>query len=278
MHRRAMAGRSRLRLFHLSIACLTAAACSAALASSAQADVTEVTGGAYGESVDVTLLGGLVPITTTSGPEPAVSMSATEGGPAGDLGPFTASTASVSVGTGLLSTGILNASTEGGNLEGDDHSGFATSSASVNEVSAAAGRITATTVGSTCTSNGDGSSGTSTLETAEVLGVAVALNPAPNTTIPLPGVGRVILNEQIRPTNGPGDTSIIVRAIHVELDGILGDGDIIIAESRCGAKGPDVVPVAPIGLLGVTALLGLGFAGMQWKKRRDHPSVAASTH
>jgi hypothetical protein len=268
MSRRFTAGRSRLRLFHLSVACLSAILCSTAFASSALADVTEVTGSAFGESVDVKLLNA-VPVT--SGPLPSVTMTS----PPGGLGPFSQSALSASV-PGLLTAGVLNASTQGGNL--GSHAGFATSSASVANVNALLGRITATVIGSTCKSNGDGSTGSSTLTNLNVLGVAVNAATAPNTTITLPTVGRVIINEQIRPTNGPTTTSIIVRAIHVELDGILGSGDVIIAESRCGAKGPDVVPVAPIGLLGVTALLGLGFAGMQWKNRRDGRSVAASTH
>jgi hypothetical protein len=267
MYRRSTAGRSRSRLFHLSVACVSAIACSGAFASSALADVTQVTGSAFGESVDVRVLN--VPIT--SGPLPSVNMVS----PPGGLGPFSQSALTASV-PGLLSAGVLNASTQGGNL--GSHSGFATSSASVANVNALVGRITATVIGSKCTSNGDGSTGSSTLTNLNVLGLAVNAATPPNTTINLPGIGRVIINEQIRPTNGPTDTSIIVRAIHVELDGPLGDGDIIIAESRCGAKGPDVVPVAPIGLLGVTALLGLGFAGMQWKNRRDGRSVAASTH
>ncbi len=266
MYRCAVADRGRLRLFHLSAAFLAAIACMAVLASSALADVTEVSGGAFGESVDVTTL---LNAHVTSGPLPSVTLPSTGGGP------FTNSVLSANV-SNLLTAGVLNVSTEGGNL--GTHQGFATSSASVADVNALSGLITAQVVASKCTSNGDGSIGSSTLTTVRVLGALVAVNPAPNTAINLPGVGSVTLNEQIRPTNGAGDTSIIVRAIHVRLNGALGNGDIIISESRCGAKGPDVVPVAPIGLLGVTAVLGLGFAGMQWKKRRNNPSVAASTH
>ena len=266
MYRRHTAGGFRLR--KVSIACLSAIACSAVLASPALADVTEVTGGAFGESVDVRLLNA---VQVNSGPLPSVTMAS----PPGGLGPFSQSAVSASV-AGLLTAGVLNASTQGGNL--GSHSGFATSSASVANVNALVGRITATVIGSTCRSNGDGSTGSSTLTNLNVLGVAVNAATGPNTVIPLPLIGRVIINEQLRPTNGPGDTSMIVRAIHIELDGILGTGDIIISESRCGARGPDVVPVAPIGLLGLTALLGLGFAGMQWKNRRDGRSVATSTH
>lgn len=272
MYRRSAAGRFRLRSFHLFVACLSAIVCSTAFASPALADVTEVSGSAFGSSVNVDSL-----VDVTSPRTPFVEFDAAQGqDPPADLGPFSESLLTVTAGD-LLSTGVLNARTEGGNLEGDDHSGFATSSASVNDLNALAGRVTASTVSSECTSNGDGSTGSSTIEDLEVLGTGVTVGTAPNTVIPLPLIGSITLNEQIRPTNEDGDTSIIVRAIHIRLDGILGTGSIIIAESRCGARGPDVVPVAPIGLLGVTGLLGLGFAGMQWKKRRHNNAVAAST-
>ncbi len=267
MLRRKTVGRFRLRKFHLSVACMSAIICSTALVSPALADVTEVSGGAFGESVDVTTVLGA---NVTSGPLPSVTLPA-----AGAQPPITANVLSANV-PNTLTTGVLDVSTEGGDL--GSHQGFATSSATVADVDALAGRVTAQEVASRCTSNGDGSTGSSTLTNASVLGGSVAVNPPPNTVIPLPGIGTVTLNEQIRPTNGPGDTSIIVRAIHIRLSGILGNGDVIIAESRCGARGPDVVPVAPIGLLGLTGLLGLGFAGMQWKKRRHTNAVAASTH
>lgn len=267
MYRFAGAERSRPRGLHLIAACVAAILSLALLASSAAADVTEVSGGAYGESVDVTTLGGS---NVTSGPLPSVTL------PPGGGGPFTASVGGANV-PGYLSAGVMNVSTEGGNL--GSHQGFATSSASVANANALSGRVTADVVRSQCTSNGDGSSGSSTLTNARVLGTPVAVNPAPNTVIPLPGIGTVTLNEQIRPTNGPGDTSIIVRAIHIRLDvagGSLGQGDIIIAESRCGARGPDVVPVAPIGLLGVAGVLGAGFGVAQWRRRRHRSVVAAS--
>jgi hypothetical protein len=266
MSRGSAAGRRRLRKSHLSAAGLAAIAALAVFAGAAQADVTEVSGGAFGESVDVRLLNA-VPVT--SGPLPSVTLPSSGAQPA-----ITASVLSASV-PGLLSAGVLNASTEGRNL--GTHDGFATSSASVADVNALAGRITATVIGSECTSNGDGSTGSSTLTNVNILGAPVNVNTPPNTVISLPGVGSVTINEQIR-TDEAQSTSIVVRAIHVRLNGLLGSGDVIIAESRCGAKGPDVVPVAPIGLLGVTAMLGVGFAGMQWKKRRHNQSVAASTH
>jgi hypothetical protein len=268
MYRGSVAGRFRLRKSHLSAASVAAIASLAIFTSAASADVTKVTGSATGLDVDVTLVGG---INVNVGPISNVNMSS----PPGGLGPFTDSVASATA-PPLLTAGVLNTRTEGGNL--GSHSGFAKSSASVANVNALSGQLTAAVIASECTSNGDGSSGSSTLTTVKLGSTTLPVNPAPNTVIPIPGgLGSITLNEQIRPTNGAGDTSIIVRAIHVRLTSAAANGDIIISESRCGAKGPDVVPVAPLGLIGVTAMLGMGFAGMQWKKRRDNQAVAAST-
>jgi hypothetical protein len=270
MYRGSVAGRFRLRKSHLSAACVAAIASMAVFTSSALADVDKVLGHAEGLSAQINPAVGP---DITLGPLAVVDMVS----PPGGTGPFTDSVATANI-PNVLSAGIINARTEGGNL--GSHAGFATSSASVADLRvgpATSPAITATLIASKCTSNGDGSTGSSTLTNVRVLGVLVAVNPAPNTVIPIPGVGSVTLNEQVRPTNGPGDTSIIVQAIHVRLNGVLGTGDIVVAESRCRAKGPDVVPVAPLGLIGVTAMLGMGFAGMQWKKRRDNQAVAAST-
>src|SRR5688572_24801719 len=88
------------------------------LSSPAGADVDRVEGSAFGASVFSSLLGQIIP------PAPGgVAGSATE--PANGYGPVTGSSVPISIPT-ILSTGVLNASTEGGNLAGEDHFGFAT--------------------------------------------------------------------------------------------------------------------------------------------------------
>jgi hypothetical protein len=247
---------------------LTAGALSVA-ASPASADVTSVKGGAFGESVNVTPLGLL---NVTSGPIPTVTL------PAGGGGPFTDSLASVCVPTttcALLKTGILNVSTQG-TLGA---SGGSSSSASVANVGALAGTpgvLTATAVSSKCSVGPNSSSGSSTIAGATFLGQALDVNPAPNTTINLPGVATLILNEQI-PTGGPGDYSLTVNAIHLKLGPVLGSGDIIIAQSRCGEAGPDVtIPFAPIGIIGTTAVLGVVLLRIQ-RRRPDADDTPAIT-
>jgi hypothetical protein len=210
-----------------------------ALAAPASADVTDVSGsGAFGESVDVTVLGAG---SVTSGPTPSVTL------PAGGGGPVTDSLANVNL-PGVLTTGLLNVSTAGTNV--GSHVGTSTSSAQVagatllEALAPSLGGnplLTADVISSQCTSNGDGSSGASNLVALEVAGNPVAVSPPPNTTIDVLGAITVTLNEQIV-SDSPGETSITVNAVHVRLnlDGVA-SGDVIISQSRCRAAGPDVL-------------------------------------
>jgi hypothetical protein len=210
-----------------------------ALAAPASADVTDVSGsGAFGESVDVSVLG---TGSVTSGPTPSVTL------PAGGGGPVTDSLVNVNL-PGVLTTGLLNVSTQGSNL--GTHGGTSTSSAQVAGATLLAALapslggnplLTADVISSQCTSNGDGSSGSSNLVALEIAGSPVAVSPPPNTTIDVLGAITVTLNEQIV-SDSPGEASITVNAVHVRLnlDGIA-SGDVIISQSRCRAAGPDVL-------------------------------------
>ena len=225
---------------------LTAMLCvGLAMAAPASADVTDVSGsGAFGESVNVTVLG---TGSVTSGPLPSVNL------PSGGGGPITDSVANVNL-PGVLTTGLLNVSTQGSNL--GSHQGTSTSSAQVNGTTLLAALapalggdplLTADVISSTCTSNGDGSSGSSNLVGLEIAGNGGAVTPPPNTTIDVLGAISITLNEQIV-NNSPGETSITVNAVHVRLnlDG-LASGDVILSQSRCRAAGPDVLGGPPGG-------------------------------
>ncbi len=199
----------------------------------AAAEVTAVDGGAFGVQVGVSLLG----ISTTLVATPSVSLPPTGGGP------LTSSLASVNL-PGVLSTGLLNTSTEGGNL--NSHAGFATSDASVVDVNVLAGLVTADAIATTCTSNGDGSTGSTTLTGASVAGVgSLAVNPAPNTTLTIPGVATITLNEQTRTDTVGVISTITVSAIHVHLSGVLATGDVYVSRSMCEVTGPDVLTEEP---------------------------------
>jgi hypothetical protein len=202
--------------------------------SPAGADVTQVGGGAFGTQVGVTLLA--LPAVSV-GPTPSVVVPNTGGGPISD------SLATINL-PGVLTTGVLNVSTQGANL--GTHAGIAQSSAQVAGVAALTNALTADLVSSSCISNGDGSSATTTLANANVLGTGViSANPAPNTVINVANVASITFNEQVT-SNVPGvETSVTVNAVHVRLDAAVGNGDIILAQSRCLASGPDVLIAPP---------------------------------
>ncbi|MBA3365363.1 MAG: hypothetical protein H0U03_06195 [Actinobacteria bacterium] len=148
--------------------------------------------------------------------------------PAAGGGPFTANAASVT--SSVITAGAVNTSTQG--LIGAG--GFATSSASVASVLVPT-IATADLVVSSCTSNESGSTGATTLTNATVAGVAVTAT-APNTTIDIPGVATVVVNEQLV-VNMNGFTSITVNALHITT--VLGES-IIIAQSMCQVAGDTV--------------------------------------
>jgi hypothetical protein len=139
----------------------------------------------------------------------------------------------------VLTAGVLNVSTEGTNL--GSHSGTSTSSASVADATVGAALsgqlggsplLEADVISSQCTSNGDGSSGSSNLVALEVAGNGAPVSPPPNTTIDvLPGLS-VTLNEQIV-NDSPGEASITVNAVHVRLNlpGVA-TGDVILSQCR----------------------------------------------
>jgi len=234
-------------------------------ASPAYADVTSVSGGAFGESVNVTPLGLL---NVTSGPLPTVTLPSTGGGP------FTATLGSVCAASptcSVLSTGIVNLSTQGTT----GPAGGSSSSASVTDVNGLASALKASAVTSSCTVGPNSSSGSSQLVGASLGGTALPVNPAPNTTITVAGVGTVILNQQI-PSGGAGNYSLTVNAINLTLLPAVGVGSIIISQSRCGEIGPDVtIPFAPIGILGATAVVGAVLVRRQLRRPNadDSPAI-----
>jgi hypothetical protein len=75
-----------------------------------------------------------------------------------------------------------------------------------------------------------------------VNGSPISDNPAPNTTVNIPGVGFVIFNEQIieGPTaNNNTHTGLTVRAIHVvvnALSGVVPGSSVIVAEAHSDAQ------------------------------------------
>jgi hypothetical protein len=113
----------------------------------------------------------------------------------------------------------------------------AQSSATVEQLDIRNGLVTARLVVAMASSTANGSTATSNAEGSTLVGLTVNgmtlgdITPAPNTTIPIPGVGSVILNEQIRSGDGVYSTALTVNMIHVVLNGTL-NGDIIVASAH----------------------------------------------
>jgi hypothetical protein len=236
------ATRGRVRRRAVAALLMGAVIIPATFVSPAGADVNEVGGGGYALSVQLgTLLG---PVSL--GPISEVDL------PSNGGGPITNSVANVNL-PGIVSTGLLEASTEGGNL--GSHQGFATSDAIVADpevLGALAGLLggpllTADAIEARCISNGDGSTGETTLANASLAGFGILdVEPAPNTTLNVLNLVTVTLNEQIV-NNVPGqETSIVVNAIRISVN-VLGlvTGDVVISHVECAAYGPDVLNPEP---------------------------------
>lgn len=115
--------------------------------------------------------------------------------------------------SGVIDTSVSSAPVSGGTA--------ATAKANVTGISLLGGMITAETV-TAVSSSITGSSGFSTSSAgtvfsgAKVLGIPILLNVAPNTRIVLPGIGFVILNEQVSNVTAAG-ASLTVNMIHVKV-------------------------------------------------------------
>jgi hypothetical protein len=232
------------------------------LAAPVLADLTKISGYAYGESVDV--FDGLVtPIHVQSGPLPTA-------GPFSQSSPFSAgptSVASVCVGTvagpippcngDILTTGLLTVETVGTLSPGAVNSTASVLNVSALNLTGTGGLVTGDVVAAQCAVDSTGAtSGSSTLTNVQVNGIVVASNPGPNTKLVLVNAGSVIigtvtLNEQ---TYDSLTNTLTVNAIHIHLTSTaLGlTGDIIISHVECDAlpAGPaPVIPESPLAIL-----------------------------
>ena len=178
-----------------------------------------VSGQAYGAyantplgSVGQTALAVLPPVSGTDG---AIATAESDGGSVG----------------GVLSADFLNSNTSGAlGTQGDPSAVGAQSVASLGNVDILSGLITATgvvaNVVSTRTASGLVSNANgSTLTNLVVAGVPVTSGDAPvapNTNISLPGVGYVVLNEQIPTGDGVTTSGLTVNMIHVYLQSLTG--------------------------------------------------------
>ncbi len=184
--------------------------------------VHALSGGAFGYRLQASLLG----FPLSSGPVPEVVLPPTGGGP------FTAAAAAAST---PLRLGTLAVSTEGVASGADAH---VASDAQVSTVQARgrlAGGLRLEVAHSHCRTTPAGSTGATTIARL-VIGSTTYLNltPEPGTRLVVPGVGTLVLNEQVR-DDGPGRSAITVNAVHLHLlSSPLASSDVVLAQSRCG--------------------------------------------
>jgi hypothetical protein len=165
---------------------------------------------------------------------------------------------------GLLTTGVLHAAvTQTANSE--------TATATVNSIGAPLGGTLGLTSGlitTTCTAT----SGSNTVGTVNVVNLSLGTtnlngNVAPNTSINVPLVGTVVVNEQTPASPGTGD--LVVNAIHITLLG--GTQDVIIGHAECGPapSASGAALASGTGLKLGLALLACGglAAGAVWLRR-----------
>ncbi|HEX2272693.1 MAG TPA: hypothetical protein VHG90_02335, partial [Acidimicrobiales bacterium] len=207
---------------------------STALAGPSTAQVTAVSGSAFGASGSVSLFGG-PPIVFN--PTPTVTL------PPGG-GDESANAPSILFEAGpadLLTTGNVDVSTQGTTGAG----GSVTSSASLDNV--LIGGMEIAELSSTCTANEGGATGSATVTggrlvtqdpdpdaTGDEVFADIPANPGPNTPLNgvVPGVGdtyTVVFNEQ---TTSGG--ALTVNAARLTLMGPNATGEVIIGQSVCG--------------------------------------------
>jgi hypothetical protein len=185
-------------------------------ASRAAADVDSVRSSATG--VEITGDVGVI------SPTPTVSLSADEtSGPAA-LGPFTDTAASVVLPSpfpfNLFSTGPLAVATSAGSLAAEDLVGFVEARALVRTVVLGPNFATATSIASSCRGDDSGVTGATLIEGGMLFGQPFppTNTPAPNTVVPVEGLGTVTLNEQRATSSvGPGgevSSQLVVNAVH----------------------------------------------------------------
>lgn len=145
----------------------------------------------------------------------------------------------------LVSTDVLQVASNETPDNGSESSASVAGLEALPGVAEVAGEL----IASSCQATPSSSSGDASLVDTSVLGIPVAVTPQPNTSIAIPGLGSVTLNEQ---TTEGGRTT--VRAVHVAVDAPLIAADLAVATSTCaagagggpGGPGGPVTPEIPV--------------------------------
>jgi len=189
------------------------------------APANSVSGEAYGVSVKASVDGAEV----TVGPTPYVVLPADGGMVKEEVARISVPNFAASSTLEVVTTGSIGAGTAS-----------AQSTATVERVNLLNGLVTAQLVVAMSSSTADGSTARSTAEGSTLIGLSVNgrlidVTPPPNTEIPILGIGKVILNEQIFEGDEVHTRALTVNMIHVVIqDPLTGTitGDIIVASAH----------------------------------------------
>ncbi len=140
----------------------------------------------------------------------------------------------------LLTTGVTTTNVADGGA-------LSTASSEVHGISLLSGLITSDVAKSVSISTFTGighvtySSAGSSFTNLRVLGLPINLMPAPNTTIALPGIGKVVLNEQVTNSIYPGNLHFSVNMLHVyvTLPNLLGiplGTEVVVSSATSGIQ------------------------------------------
>jgi hypothetical protein len=125
---------------------------------------------------------------------------------------------------GVMSAGVAEDSTTGGNRDASSESSVANAAIAVGGVGITASLLSSQT-DANCLGGPPSLSGSSTITDLEINGETVSISGAPNQTITLlGGLVRVVINEQTRTAN-----SIDVSALHITVGGIT---DVVVARTH----------------------------------------------
>ena len=212
-------------------------------------------GSAFAANVAVTLLG-----------TPAVNVGPLS--PSNSNGPTKSTLASINA-AGLVTAGVVTSSAELNEETGEVHAQADVANVGIG-IAALTGKIGA--INATCDATQAGTTGSASIANVQLPGVSVPVNPAPNTKINLALVS-IVFNEQIKGSDG----SLTVNAVHIKLNALVGKGDIILAQAKCGPAAPPVPMASGAGLwlgLGLLGLAAIPVGGMVVRKRRAATSAA----
>ena len=210
----------------------------------AKADVTAVSGNAYGVKVSPLLGIPLLPPTpVVNGQSPPINYGPVTDQLLGIAVPGPAACPNVPLGN-ILQVCAATVSTFG-ELGATPHLHSANSTATLANVAVGTAPSPLLFLGAlevACRADGNDATGTVNIVGASLGGSPIADGPVgKNTVLELPGLIRVVLNEQIPAVNPhtPGINTIAVNGAHITLFGVT-NTDIILGHVECTATGPDV--------------------------------------